>query len=472
MSVRVSLTLGGALAAAVVLSTVVSPRAAARQAAPAAADLIVTNGYVVTMNDRREIFDRGAVVVRDARIVAVGPMEIASGYTASRVVDARGAIVMPGTINTHTHASMSVFRGLGDDVPDRLRKLLFPLEKALMTRELAYWGALHAMVEMAQGGVTTFADMYYFEEAAAEATVECGLRGVLGQTIIGFPSPDAKTPAAALKRAEAFLRRYRNDSLIVPAIAPHALYTNSGATLKASRELANRYGVPLLIHLSETRTENEESRVKHGATPTQVLNRLGVFNGRTVAAHCVWLDEQDRRLLKERNAGIAHCASSNMKLASGVAPVVDLLDLGIATGLGTDGPAGSNNDFDLFEEMDLASKLQKVTTGDPRALPAAQAFAMATITGARALGMEHEIGSLEAGKRADLITVSLNRPNAIPLYSVFSHLVYALKGSDVSDVMVNGKLLVEQRRAKQLDAEEILRRGASFGLRISRSIGK
>ncbi|MEB2361202.1 MAG: amidohydrolase family protein [Bryobacteraceae bacterium] len=439
------------------------------------ADWVITGRYVVTMNPRREVIEDGAVAVNGTAIAAVGKRaEIDRRFDARKRLNRPDALIAPGLINTHTHAAMSLFRGIADDLrlQDWLEKYIFPAEAKNVSSEFVRWGTKLACLEMMLSGTTTFADMYYFEEAAAEATVECGLRGVLGQTIIGFPSPDAKTPAAALKRAEAFLRRYRNDSLVVPAIAPHALYTNSGATLKASRELANRYGVPLLIHLSETRTENEESRVKHGATPTQVLNRLGVFNGRTVAAHCVWLDEQDRRLLKERNAGIAHCASSNMKLASGVAPVVDLLDLGIATGLGTDGPAGSNNDFDLFEEMDLASKLQKVTTGDPRALPAAQAFAMATITGARALGMEHEIGSLEAGKRADLITVSLNRPNAIPLYSVFSHLVYALKGSDVSDVMVNGKLLVEQRRAKQLDAEEILRRGASFGLRISRSIGK
>lgn len=439
------------------------------------ADWVITARYVVTMNPGREVIEDGAVAVNGMAIAAVGKRaEIERRFDARKRLDRPDALIAPGLINTHTHAAMSLFRGIADDLrlQDWLEKYIFPAEAKNVSSEFVRWGTKLACLEMMLSGTTTFADMYYFEEAAAEATAECGLRGVLGQTIIGFPSPDAKTPADALKRAETFLRRYRNDSLIVSAIAPHALYTNSGDMLKASRELANRYGAPLLIHLSETKTENEESRIKHGATPTQVLDKLGIFNGRTVAAHCVWVDEQDRRLLKERNAGIAHCPSSNMKLASGVAPVVDLLDLGIATGLGTDGPAGSNNDFDLFEEMDLASKLQKVTTGNPQALPAAQAFAMATITGARALGMEREIGSLEAGKRADLITVSLNRPNAIPLYDVFSHLVYALKGSDVSDVMVNGKLLVEQRRVKQLDVEEILRRGASFGLRISRSVGK
>lgn len=439
------------------------------------ADWVITARYVVTMNTGREVIEDGAVAVNGTAIAAVGKRaEIERRFDARKRLDRPDALIAPGLINMHTHAAMSLFRGIADDLrlQDWLEKYIFPAEAKNVSSEFVRWGTKLACLEMMLSGTTTFADMYYFEEAAAEATAECGLRGVLGQTIIGFPSPDAKTPAAALKRAEVFLRRYRNDSLIVPAIAPHALYTNSGDTLKASRELANRYGAPLLIHLSETKTENEQSRVKHGATPTQVLNKLGIFNGRTVAAHCVWVDEHDRRLLKERNAGIAHCASSNMKLASGVAPVVDLLDLGIATGLGTDGPAGSNNDFDLFEELDLASKLQKVTTGNPRALPAAQAFAMATITGARALGMEREIGSLEVGKRADLITVSLNGPNAIPLYNVFSHLVYALKGSDVSDVMVNGKLLVEQCRVKQLDADEILRRGVAYGLRISRSVGK
>ncbi|MCX6636587.1 MAG: amidohydrolase, partial [Acidobacteria bacterium] len=318
--------------------------------------------------------------------------------------------------------------------------------------------------------VTTYADMYYFEEVVAEATKEAGLRGVLGQTIINFPVPDAKTPAEGLVRTEAFLRRFQNDPLIVPAVAPHAPYTNTEATLKACRSLANRYGVPLLTHLSETRTENDESRAKWHMSPAQLLDKFGVFEGKTLVAHAVWVDETDRGILRRRGAGVAHCPSSNAKLASGVAPVIAMLEAGLAVGLGTDGPAGSNNDFNLFEEMDLAAKLQKVTTGNPRALAARQALEMATILGAKAVFLDKEIGSLEVGKRADLITVSIDQPHAVPMYDVYSQLVYALKASDVRDVMVNGRLIVRDRRSLTLDQAAILAKAGEFRAQIAASL--
>jgi 5-methylthioadenosine/S-adenosylhomocysteine deaminase len=289
---------------------------------------------------------------------------------------------------------------------------------------------------------------------------------VLGQTILRFPSPDSKTPADALAYAERFLQKYRNDSLIVPAPAPHALYTNDDAVLKESRALANRYGVPLLIHVSETEEERDNALRERGASPVVLLDRLGVFQGRTVAAHAVWVDDNDLRLMHERGVGVAHCPSSNTKLASGVAPVVKMLSLGLAVGLGTDGPAGSNNDFNLFEEMDLAAKLQKVFTRDPQALPAQQALELATIGGARVLGLDKEIGSLEPGKRADMITVRLDAPHAVPMYNVYSQLVYALKASDVNDVMVNGRLIVRNRKMLTLDAAAIIAAAEKYGQQI------
>jgi 5-methylthioadenosine/S-adenosylhomocysteine deaminase len=314
--------------------------------------------------------------------------------------------------------------------------------------------------------------MYYFEDTVAEATKEAGLRGVLGETIIGFPAPDYKTPQSALAGTENFLKTFRNDPLIVPAVAPHAIYTNSDETLQAARALADRYRRPLLIHLSETKAENEESLRKRKMTPAAALDAMGVLTGWTVAAHGVWLDDADLKILKARDTGLSHNPSSNMKLASGVAPVVKILNLGIAMGLGTDGVAGSNNDVDMMLEIDLAAKLQKAASGDPQALPAEQAFAMGTILGARALHLDNLIGSLEKGKRADLIAISLDAPHAVPMYNVYSHLAYALKGSDVSDVMVNGRPIVGGRRMLTLDARAVMAKATEYQARVRNTVGQ
>jgi 5-methylthioadenosine/S-adenosylhomocysteine deaminase len=297
--------------------------------------------------------------------------------------------------------------------------------------------------------------MYYFEEVIAETTAAAGMRGVLGQTVIGFPVPDAKTPQLALARAEAFLKQFAGHRLITPAVAPHALYTNSDETLQAARSLADKYTSPLLIHVAETKREFDESKQKRGLSPVQALAKLGIFDGRTVAAHGIWLDDADIATLVRSRTGVAHCPSSNMKLASGIAPLLKLLTAGVPLGLGPDGPAGSNNDFNLFEEMDLAAKLQKVTSMDPQALPAQAAFTMATIGGARVLGLDKEIGSLEPGKRADIISISTASPHAWPMFNIYSQLVYALKASDVNDVVVNGKLLVRDRKTLTLDKSKI-----------------
>ena len=296
------------------------------------------------------------------------------------------------------------------------------------------------------------------------------MRGVLGETIIGFPVADNKTPADALAYTGRYLARFRGDPLVVAAVAPHALYTNSDETLKASRALADKYHAPLIVHLSETKKENDDTLAARHMTPTQVLDSLGVFGGRTVAAHCVWVDEADMAILHARGVGVAHCPSSNMKLASGAAPVVRMLAMGIHVGLGTDGVAGSNNALDMFQEMDLAAKLQKVMTMDPRALPAGAALEMATMGGARVLGMEREIGSIEAGKRADLILVRLDRANAVPLYDAVSQMVYALKAGDVRDVMVNGRPVVSDGKILTLDEKQVLDKAEEYRAKIAASL--
>jgi 5-methylthioadenosine/S-adenosylhomocysteine deaminase len=439
------------------------------------ADWIWSGRFVITEDARRPVIANGAIAIRGDRIVGVGTKaEIDARFQAKQRLDRPDAILAPGLINTHTHAAMSLFRGVADDknLQDWLNNFIFPAESKNVTADFVRWGTRLGCLEMLLGGTTTFTDMYYFEDVVAEAAREAGMRGVLGETVIGFPVADAKTPADALKLTEAYLQRFRNDPLIVPAVAPHALYTNSDADLKSARALANRYNAPLLIHLSETKKENDDEQAKRHTSPTQTLDSLGVFGGRTVAAHCVWMSDADLGILKTRGVGVAHCPSSNTKLASGVAPVVKMLAAGIAVGLGPDGPAGSNNDFNMFEEMDLAAKLQKVTTLDPQALPATQALEMATIGGARVLGLDKEIGSIETGKRADIISVRLTRPNAAPLYDAVSQMVYALKASDVRDVMVNGKLVVRDAAVLTLNRLQIMQKAAEYGLKVSASLKK
>jgi 5-methylthioadenosine/S-adenosylhomocysteine deaminase len=437
------------------------------------ADWIYSARYVVTMDAGRRLIENGAIAIKGERILAVGPRaEIDRRFQARQRLDRPQALIMPGLIDTHTHAAMSLLRGIADDLrlQDWLEKFIFPAEAKNVTPDFVLWGTRLACLEMMLSGTTTFVDMYYYEDRVAEAVKGAGMRGVLGETIIGFPVADAKTPADSLRFTEGYIQKYLHDPLVVPTVAPHALYTNNDDTLRACRRLADKYGVPLLIHLSETKRENDEQLAKRGMTPTAVLNSIGLFDGHTLAAHGVWLDDRDIDILKTHNVGIAHCPSSNMKLASGVAPVLKMLAAGISVGLGPDGPAGSNNDFEMLEEVNLACNLQKVTSGDPTALPAQQSLEMATIMGAKAIGMDREIGSLEAGKRADLITIRLDRPHAVPLYNVYSQLAYALKSSDVQDVMVNGKPIVRDGQSLTLNAGVVLAKAGEYQLKVSKSL--
>src|SRR5689334_3493463 len=441
--------------------------------AAAPADWSWSARYVITMDGQRRVIENGAVAIQGDHILAVGTKaEIDAKYQAKQRLDRPDAILAPGLINTHTHAAMSLFRGIADDLKlqDWLEKFIFPAEAKNVSAEFVRWGTRLGCLEMLLCGTTTFTDMYYFEDVVAGAAKEAGMRGVLGETVIGFPVADNKTPQDALVYTEKFMTRFKGDPLVTAAVAPHAVYTVSDEMLKASRALANKYDAPLLIHVSETKKENDDALAQRKMTPTKILESLGVLTGRTVAAHGVWVDDDDLAIVKRRGVGVAHCPSSNMKLASGVAPIVKMLSLDIAVGLGPDGPAGSNNDFSLFEEMDLAAKLQKVTTLNPQALPAGAALDMATIRGARALGMEKEIGSLETGKRADAILVRIDRPHALPIYDPISQMVYALKADDVRDVMVNGKPVVRDGRILTLNQQLILQKAEEYRAKISASV--
>jgi 5-methylthioadenosine/S-adenosylhomocysteine deaminase len=445
--------------------------AATMGAAPA--DWIITARYVMTVDPQKRIIEDGAIAIQGDHILAVGTRaEVLKAYQTKNQVHRPNAMIAPGLINTHTHAAMSLFRGIADDLvlQDWLEHYIFPAEAKNVSPDFVRWGTRLACLEMLLSGTTTFTDMYYFEDVVAEAAKEAGMRGVLGETVIGFPVADAKTPADALRLSETFLTKWAHDPLIVPAVAPHALYTNSPETLIAARNLANRYSAPILIHLAETKRENDDAREKYGKSATQKLESIHFFEGRTVAAHGIWLDDADIGTLKLHNVGVAHCPSSNMKLSSGAAPVLKLRLAGINVGLGPDGPAGSNNDFNMFEEMDLAAKLQKLVTMDPQALPARAVIEMATIDGAKVLGLEKEIGSLEAGKKADLIAISLDEANAIPMYNVESQMVYALKGSDVRDVMINGKWVVRDKAVLTLNAPAIKQKAVEYQKQVAASL--
>jgi 5-methylthioadenosine/S-adenosylhomocysteine deaminase len=425
------------------------------------------------MNAQTSVFDDGAVAIRAGRILDVGPRAvIMKNYASAKIVRRPDHILIPGLINAHAHVPMSLLRGLADDLTlqEWLEKFIFPAEAKNVDAEFVRWGTRLGLLEMALSGITTYADMYYFEDVIAEETEKAGMRGVLGETIIRFPVPDHKTPEEALAWTEKFIERFKGNALVTPAVAPHAIYTNKPETLRASAALAAKYGVPMLIHVSETRKENDDALRDLRMSPALYLKSLGALPPRTLFAHTVHTDERDWAVMKELNIGAAHCPSSNMKLASGAAPVEKMLDFGLQVGLGTDGPAGSNNDFNLFEEMDLAAKLAKVTSANSRSMPAKRAFAMATIGGARAMGMDKEIGSLEVGKKADLVLLSTSEPHAAPAHDVYSMIVYALKASDVRDVMVEGRFIVQDRKPLTLKAPEILSKAEEYRRRVEESL--
>ena len=429
-------------------------------AEPRAIDLVVRNGTVVTVDAAHRVIPGGAVAVDSGRIVAVGPAaEIDAAYRGREAVDAKGGIVIPGLVNAHTHAAMVLFRGVADDLRlmDWLTRYIFPAEARNVSAPFVRAATRLAALEMIRSGTTTFVDMYYFEDQVAEAAREAGLRGVLGSTLIEVPggAPDAKTIPEALANADRFLKRWAGDPLVTAAVAPHSAYLCSPETLRAGRALADRYGAPILVHLSEAQFEQKQIQERYGKTSTEHLRDLGILRKGVLGAHGVYLSESDRAVLKAADVGIAHCPQSNMKLSSGAAPVAAMLREGLRLGLGTDG-AASNNDLDMFEEMNAAALLAKHASGDPTAAPAPAVLEMATLGGARALGMEDRLGSLETGKRADLVVVSVAAPRMHPLYDPVSHLVYVAKGSDVSDVVIEGRVVMRDRRVLTLDEGAVI----------------
>jgi 5-methylthioadenosine/S-adenosylhomocysteine deaminase len=425
------------------------------------------------MDAARSILNDGAVAISGDTILAVGPRtEIEARYKARQTIDARGKLILPGFINGHTHVPMTLFRGLHDDVTlnDWLYKYIFPAEARNVTEDFVRWGTRLAAAEQIRSGVTTFADMYYFEDAVAEETKKAGMRGLLGETLIDFPAPDNKDHAAMLAYTEKFLQKWQGDPLIHASVAPHSIYTCSKKTLQDSAALARKYHAPILIHVAEMKKELDDSLKNNGATPVQYLARLGFLGPDVVAAHCIFVDEADRKTLAEHHVGCVHNPSSNMMLASGVAPVSEERAAGIAVGLGTDGPAGSNNDLDLMEEMDLAAKLAKITKMSPLALNAKAVVEMATIDGARAVHMENEIGSLEKGKKADLIVISLDEPNAVPMYDIYAQLAYALKASDVETVIIGGRLVMRDHKLLTVDEEAAIKKANEYGEKVAASL--
>ncbi len=450
----------------------VARRARAARNAGAAVDLIISGGTVVTMNEARDVIEDGAIAIRGNRIIAVGTSaQITRNYTPRESINARGQVVIPGLVNGHTHIPMTLFRGLADDLDlnDWLTNYIFPAEAANVTEEFVRVGTRLGLAEMIRAGTTTFCDMYYFEDAIADETARAGVRAVLGETVIGFPVPDNKTPGDALRYTEKFIAKWRGHPLITPAVAPHAPYTVSEANLRAAHALSARTNTPLLIHIAETEKEVADVMQKTGARPVAYLARIGVLDNRTIAAHLVFPDEAEIATLNRLGVGVVHNPQSNMKLASGIAPVPAMRRQGVAVGLGTDG-AASNNDLDLWEEMDTAAKLHKVATRNPTVLSAREAFAMGTIEGARALHLEQQIGSLEAGKLADIAIVGFDALHQTPAYDVYSHLVYATKASDVRSVVINGRIVMRDRRLLTLDEARIKADARRFAARIRQNL--
>ena len=436
-------------------------------------DWLIRGRYVLTMDARHRLIEQGAVAIKGERIVAVGPAaDLEKGFQPAHRLDRPDAIIMPGLIDTHTHAAMSLFRAMADDktLQDWLTNYIFPAESRNVSPDFVEWGTKLACLEMSLAGITTFTDMYYFEATVAAATRQAGLRGVLGESIIGFRSPDYQNWQAALAGTEDYLKHYRHDPLITPAVAPHAIYTTPDQALKASHELAAKYGAPLLIHLSETRKEVGDSLKKRGMTPTVLLEKLGVLDGRVVAAHGVWETDEDLHILQRHGTGVAHCPSSNAKLASGVAPVVKMLMIGVNVGLGTDGFAGSNDTADLIAEMGLAAKLQKVTRMNPEVLPAQQVFELATI-GARVFSDWIAKSARSSPESAPtLLPCPWDTRTRFPSITYYSQIAYASKAADVDDVFVNGREIVHERHMLTLNAQEVEAHAQQWQKKILKSL--
>jgi 5-methylthioadenosine/S-adenosylhomocysteine deaminase len=441
-------------------------------AAPRRVDIVITGGTVITMAGPN--IDDGAVAIDKGNIVGVGTSaDVAKRFAGAETIHARGMAILPGFVNAHTHAPMTLFRGIADDrdLMDWLQNFIFPAEAKNVDRDFVRWGTRLAAAEMIASGTTTFTDMYYFESDIAAEAKKAGLRGVLGETMIDFPAPDNKTWDAAVAYVRDFVKRWHGDRLITPALAPHAPYTVSRAHLEQVRALATELHAPILIHVAETKGEGSQIKDNTtGLSPAAYLDSIGFLGHDVVAAHGIWLTPDDIKMLAAKRVGVAHCPESNMMLASGVAPVVDLRRANVSLGLGTDGPAGSNNNLDMVEEAASAARLQKITRGDPKALSARDVLEMATLGGARALGMEDRIGTLESGKRADVIVIDLQQPKTQPVYAVESAIVYAASGSAVVTTICDGKVLMRNRKVLTVDVAAAVAKAKEYRDKVLKSL--
>ena len=431
-------------------------------------DVIIKADHVLTMDQDLSVIEKGAIAVSDRKIAAVGPeAEITNKFGALKTISGEGKVAFPGLVNTHTHAAMVSFRGLADDLPLKiwLEEHIWPAEGRWLSPEFVGDAVELACLEMLMSGITVYNDMYFFGDAIAKATKKIGMRAVVGVGILDFPSKSANTTEEYFANAENFIMKWVNDELIVPNIAPHAPYTCSPENMMRAKKVAEQYDVPLHVHLSETQWEVEEIKKRYGKTPIALLDSVGFLDERVLAAHCVWPTDEEIGILADRKVGVSHCIESNLKLASGIAPVARMLKAGVKVTFGTDG-AASNNDLNILSEMSTAAKVHKAISGDPTALTAKQAMLMATRWGAEALGLGSMTGSIEAGKAADIVLAGINKPHLTPLYDIYSHIVYSMHAADIETVLVNGKVVIENRKLTTADEAEIMARAAEWGRKI------
>ncbi len=429
------------------------------------ADIVINNGTILTLDSKNSILENGFLCIRGDSIFKIGTGNPTS-FKAEKIINAGGGLILPGLVNCHTHAAMSLFRGLADDLPlmEWLNNYIFPAESK-MDAEFVYTGTLLALAEMIMSGTTTFCDMYLFEDEVAKAARKAGVRCLVGEVLYDFPSPNYGSVEKGLEYTESLIQKWHNDPMVSIAVEPHSLFTCSPKLLTASNELALKYNVPLIIHVAETLTEVNEIKKKYGKTPVKHLDSLGLLGPYLIAAHCVHLEAPDIKTMAAHGVKVVHNPESNMKLASGIAPVPEMLARGLTVGLGTDGCA-SNNNLDLFSEMDTAAKLHKVNMLDPTVMDSITVLRMATIQGARALGLQDITGSLEVGKKADVIVIDTHKPHLTPMYNATSHLVYAARGSDVRHSIINGQPVMEDRKLLTLDLAEIIARAREKSIHV------
>ncbi|MBW2637860.1 MAG: amidohydrolase [Deltaproteobacteria bacterium] len=436
-------------------------------------DILISGGTILTLDEKETKIEEGALAIKGDTIAAVGnSKELEVLYKGGTAIDARGCLAIPGLINGHTHAAMTCFRGLADDLElmDWLNNYIFPAEAKNVNEELAYWGSLLACAEMIRSGTTTFCDMYIFEDETAKAAKKAGMRCLLGEVLFDFPSPNSKSPAEGLDYTKRLIETWKADPLVNIVVEPHSLYTCSPSLLRDSKALAENYGVPLATHLLENRGEVEQLRDRLGKKATIFLRDMGLLDDHFIAFHCVCMDDEDIRLFRDHGAKIVHNPESNMKLASGVAPVTRMLDHGVTVGLGTDGCA-SNNNLDMMQEMDAAAKLHKVFTMDPTVMDARTVLKMATAEGAGALGMESEIGTLRPGMKADIVIVDLNQPHLTPMYDEYSTLVYSANGSDVRTSIINGRIVMDNRKLLTINEKQAMAKVKEISERVKMGMG-